>query len=127
MPKIKALLSIVLLASVNSMRLIEQSFLLHRNALRAYEPTSLQDKVMGNGNGKFECELAEWRGEILNGSTGTSNGLLAKGMLTEGHTPMYVYYCQPFTPQVRNQATDERYLSFSRNSPKRGSYLLPEA
>ncbi len=36
---------------------------------------------------------------------------------------MYVYYCQPFTPQVRNQ--DERYLSFSRNSPKRGSYLLP--
>ena len=31
------------------------------------------------------------------------------------------------TPQVRNHATDEHYLSFSRNSPKRGSYLLLEA
>ena len=30
-------------------------------------------------------------------------------MLTEGHVPIYVYYCQPFTPQVRNQATDERF------------------
>lgn len=39
---------------------------------------ALQDKVMGNVNAK--------RMERGNGSTGTSNGLLTKGMLAEGHT-----------------------------------------
>lgn len=45
-------------------------------------------------------------------------------MLTEGQSPMYVYSCQPFTPQVvRKKATNERYFSFNMN---RG-YLIREA
>lgn len=86
------------------MRLIEESFLLHRNAL--------QDRVGNvnanskNGEGRYWTEAQE-----------QARDYLLKECLPRD--PMYVYYCQPFTPQVRNQATDERYLSFSRNSPKR--------